>query len=121
MRVLIVDDSAAMRNIIMRCLETLQVTNVAEACDGQEAWTLFQTGGFDLILSDWSMPHMNGLELLIEVRRQDPDIPFLMITSESDRARVVSAIQAGVSDYVVKPLNVNALKHKLENWITVES
>jgi two-component system, chemotaxis family, chemotaxis protein CheY len=121
MRVLIVDDSATLRNVIKRGLNDLHVTDIAEAGDGAEALGLFQQGGFDLILSDWIMAGLDGLEFLKEVRKVDPSIPFLMVTTESERSHVILAIQAGVSDYVVKPFTAESLKSKLDKWVSVRS
>ena len=121
MRVLVVDDSAAMRTIIKRVLGALDVQEITEAGDGAEALVLFDQSEFDLILSDWVMPKMDGLEFLKEVRKRNPTVPFLMVTTEAERARVISAIQAGVSDYVVKPFTVEVLKSKLGKWVMVKA
>lgn len=120
MKVLLVDDSNTMRTIQKRCLAKLGVEEVTEAEDGQQALEIFEKQEFDIILSDWNMPNMDGLTLLKEIRQRDKDIPFVMITTESERARVVSAIQAGCSDYLVKPFTPDGLKEKLERWVTTE-
>ncbi len=117
MRALVVDDSGTMRTIIKRGLSLLNVTDVVDAEDGAVALKLFQSGEFDLILSDWNMPNMDGLEFLQNVRGMNETIPFVMITTEAERSRVVSAIQAGVSDYIVKPFTVDVLKAKLDRWV----
>ncbi|WP_166830273.1 response regulator [Thalassoroseus pseudoceratinae] len=117
MRALVVDDSGTMRTIIKRGLSLLSVTQVADAEDGVQALSLFKSAEFDLILSDWNMPNMDGLEFLENVRSINETIPFIMITTEAERSRVVSAIQAGVSDYIVKPFTVDVLKAKLDRWI----
>ena len=121
MRVLIADESAAMRNLIKGGLSDLNVTDVSGAADGTEALRLFQEGGFDLILSDWILAGLDGLEFLKAVRRQNSAVPFLMVTTESERSRVILAIQAGVSDYVVKPFTAETLKSKLDKWVSVQS
>uniref|UniRef100_A0A7C4QQH9 Response regulator n=1 Tax=Schlesneria paludicola TaxID=360056 RepID=A0A7C4QQH9_9PLAN len=121
MNVLVVDDSQTMRTIQRRCLGALGIVNVAEGVDGAHAWQLFQTGSFDLILSDWNMPNMDGLTFLKHVRRVNRQVPFLMITTEAERARVVEAIQAGVTDYLVKPFTPEGLKAKLDKWVGVLS
>lgn len=120
MKVLLVDDSGTMRTIQRRCLNKLGVEDVTEAEDGRHALEFFVRGGYDIVLSDWNMPNMDGLSLLKEIRQRDKDIPVIMITTEAERARVVMAIQAGVSDYLVKPFTPDALKDKLERWVTVK-
>jgi two-component system, chemotaxis family, chemotaxis protein CheY len=119
MRVLLVDDSGTMRTIQKRCLQKLNVADVIEAEDGVQALQLFQQGQFDVVLTDWNMPNMDGLSLLKEIRQQNREIPVIMITTEAERARVVLAIQCGVSDYLVKPFTPEGLKEKLEKWVKV--
>lgn len=119
MKVLLVDDSGTMRTIQKRCLSKLGVEDVVEAEDGVQALTYFEKQAFDIVLCDWNMPNMNGLQLLKEIRQRNTQIPIIMITTEAERARVVTAIQAGVSDYLVKPFTPDGLKEKLERWVTV--
>ncbi|MCA9039858.1 MAG: response regulator [Planctomycetaceae bacterium] len=121
MKVLIVDDSGTMRTIQRRCLNMLGINEVAEAEDGVQALDLFERANFDIILSDWNMPNMDGLTLLKEIRQRDANIPVIMITTEAERARVVTAIQAGVSDYLIKPFTPDVLKEKMERWVTIPS
>lgn len=121
MKVLLVDDSATMRTIQKRCLGSLGIEEVIDAEDGQKALEQFEANTFDIILSDWNMPVMDGLTFLKEIRQKNKDIPFIMITTESERARVVTAIQAGVSDYLVKPFTPDGLKEKLEKWVTINA
>ncbi len=117
MKVLLVDDSGTMRAIQRRCLNKLGIENVEEAEDGCRAIELFDAGEFDVVLSDWNMPKMDGLALLKEIRQRDARIPVIMITTEAERVRVVTAIQAGVSDYLVKPFTPDGLKDKLKKWV----
>lgn len=118
MKVLLVDDSGTMRTIQRRCLNKLGIDDVVEAEDGRQALEFFEQQTFDIILSDWNMPNMDGLTLLKEIRQRNKDIPVVMITTEAERARVVTAIQAGCSDYLVKPFTPDGLKEKLEKWVT---
>jgi two-component system chemotaxis response regulator CheY len=113
-RVLVADDSSTMRKIILRSLQAVGVKDVAEAADGSEAIALFEPGKFDLVLTDWNMPGMNGLELLKAIREQDKAIPVIMVTTEAEKSRILEAIQAGVTDYLVKPFQQDALREKLE-------
>ncbi len=123
MKVLLVDDSGTMRTIQKRCLNKLGITDddVVEAEDGRQALEFFEKQPFDVVLSDWNMPNMNGLELLKEIRQRNKDIPIIMITTEAERSRVVTAIQSGVSDYLVKPFTPDGLKEKLEKWVTINA
>ncbi len=121
MRVLLVDDSGTMRTIQKRCLSKLGIEDVVEAEDGVQALQFFGAGQFDIVLTDWNMPNMDGLTLLKELRVLNREIPIIMITTEAERARVVLAIQSGVSDYLVKPFTPEGLKEKLEKWVTVKA
>ena len=85
-----------------------------EANDGNEAVQLFKPGEFDLVLTDWNIPGKTGLEVTQEIRRQDTDVPIIMVTTEAEKSRVLEAIQAGVSDYLVKPFTADTLREKLE-------
>jgi two-component system chemotaxis response regulator CheY len=116
MNVLIVDDYKTMLRIIRNLLKQIDFNNVDEATDGSEALAKLKAGHYGLVISDWNMQPMTGLELLIEVRR-DPKLktlPFIMITAESKIENVVAAKQAGVSNYIVKPFNAETLKGKIE-------
>lgn len=119
MKVLLVDDSGTMRTIQHRCLNKLGINDVVEAEDGKMALEQFTQAAFDVVLTDWNMPNMDGLALLREIRTRSKDVPVVMITTEADRARVVLAIQAGVSDYLVKPFTPDDLKDKLEKWVAL--
>lgn len=121
MRALIVDDSGTMRTILKRSLSKLGIEEVVEAEDGVQALLYFGNGQFDIVLTDWNMPNMDGLTLLKELRQKNRDIPIIMITTEAERARVVLAIQSGVSDYLVKPFTPDGLKEKLEKWVGIQA
>jgi two-component system chemotaxis response regulator CheY len=108
-----------MRTIQKRCLDKLGITEVAEAADGVEALRVLETNLIDLVMTDWNMPNMDGLTLLKEIRNRNTKIPVFMITTEGERNRVVEAIQAGVSDYLVKPFTPDGLKQKLEKWVNL--
>lgn len=117
MNVLVVDDYKTMLRIITNLLKQLGFSNIDEATDGQQALETFQTKNYGLIISDWNMEPMSGLDLLKEIRAgsQNPDVPFIMITAESKTENVVAAKQAGVSNYIVKPFNAETLKSKIES------
>ena len=119
MKILLVDDSGTMRAIQKRSFLKLGISEDAlvEAADGQAGFDHFQAGGLDIIFTDWNMPIMNGLEFLKKIRESDQQIPVIMVTTEAERSRVLEAIQAGVSDYLVKPFTPDDLKAKIEKWL----
>jgi len=117
--VLVADDSGTMRKIIIRSLNAVGITSVVEAADGAQAVALFKPGAFDLVLTDWNMPGKTGLEVIKEIRAQDAKVPVIMITTEAEKQRVLAAIQAGVSDYLVKPFTAETLREKLDKHVTV--
>lgn len=116
MRVLLVDDSITMRRIQKNQINTLGVSDVVEAGDGEEAWArLKESMPVDLILLDWNMPVMDGLTFLKKVRSDDSykNVKIIMCTSESEKSRVVEALKSGANNYIVKPFSPEALKEKL--------
>ena len=116
MNVLIVDDYQTMLRIIRNLLKQIDFNNVEEATDGSDALIKLRSGNFGLVISDWNMQPMTGLELLQEVRQDSrlKSLPFIMITAESKTENVVAAKQAGVSNYIVKPFNAETLREKIE-------
>ena len=116
MKVLVVDDFATMRRILKNVLKEIGFTKIVEADDGSTALAVLKKDKVDLIVSDWNMPEVTGLELLKHVRRDElmKDMPFLMVTSEGQKDMVIQAVQAGVSNYVVKPFTADTIKEKLE-------
>lgn len=118
-KVLVADDSGTMRKIIIRSLNAVNVTDITEAGNGDEAWDLFQQNTFDIVLTDWNMPGKTGLELLKCIREVNKDIPVILITTEAEKSRVLQAIQAGVSDYMVKPFEADTLRAKLGKLVGV--
>ena len=115
MKVLIVDDYKTMLRILRNLLRQLNFTNIDEAADGQEALAKLKQDNFGLVISDWNMEPMTGIQLLREVRADDnlKHLPFIMITAESKSENVIAAKEAGVSNYIVKPFNAETLKTKL--------
>ena len=116
MNILIVDDYKTMLRIIRNLLKQIDFNHVEEASDGTEALEKLRNGQFGLVISDWNMQPMTGLQLLQEVRADTrlKTTPFNMITAESKAENVVAAKQAGVSNYIVKPFNAETLKEKIE-------
>jgi two-component system chemotaxis response regulator CheY len=116
MKILVVDDFATMRKIIKNLLSQLGFKNVHEADDGATALTMLNNDHFDLIICDWNMPKMSGLELLKTTREMEDykKTPFVMVTAEANKNNIVAAIQAGANDYIVKPFNANTLQEKIK-------
>jgi len=116
MKILIVDDFSTMRRIIKNLLRDLGFTNTAEADDGTTALPMLKKGGFDFLVTDWNMPGMTGIDLLREVRADEElaTLPVLMVTAEAKREQIITAAQAGVNGYIVKPFTANTLKEKIE-------
>jgi two-component system, chemotaxis family, chemotaxis protein CheY len=116
-KVLVVDDSGTMRKIILRSLNALGVTDVVEAGDGSDGLEAFKANQFDIVLTDWNMPRMTGLELLKAIRATESTVPVILITTEAEKGRVLEAVQAGVSDYLVKPFETEGLRAKLQKFV----
>lgn len=116
MKILVVDDFPTMRRIVKNILKQLGFENIEEAEDGAQAYSKLKSGGFGFVVSDWNMPNMDGLSFLKAVR-SDPelkDTPFLMVTAEAEKNKVIEAIKAGVSNYIVKPFTAEILKEKMD-------
>jgi len=117
-KVLVVDDSSVMRQIIKNTLKQLGfgAANISDADNGDAGWKKVKDAVPDLIVSDWNMPKMTGIDLLKQVRSEDAlkGIPFLIVTSEGNKEKIMEAIQAGVNQYIVKPFNANQLEEKIQ-------
>jgi len=119
MRILVVDDSGTMRHIQRKALGDLGCTDVVEAADGELALKAVGAGKFDLILLDWNMPNLSGIEALKRLKTH-PDhqaIPVIMVTSEADKSHILEAIQAGAANYLLKPYSLDTLKEKLSPYL----
>ena len=118
MKILVVDDFSTMRRIIKNLLRDLGFNNTSEADDGLTALPMLKSGNFDLLVTDWNMPGMQGIDLLKAVRADADEnlknIPVLMVTAEQKKEQIVEAAQAGVNGYIVKPFTAQILKEKLE-------
>lgn len=119
MRVLVADDSGIMRKIIIRSLNACGVSEIVEAANGKDGLAAFKAGPVDIVLTDWNMPEMSGLELLKAIRDSGSDVPVIMITTEGEKSSVIEAIQAGVTDYLCKPFEQEDLRNKLEKYVAV--
>lgn len=118
MNILVVDDYQTMIRIIKNLLKQLGFNNVDEATNGQIALEMVQKKNYGLVISDWNMEPMSGLELLKTLRGTANNdnmskVPFIMVTAESKTENVIAAKQAGVNNYIVKPFNAETLKTKI--------
>ncbi len=114
--ILLVDDYKTILRIVRNLLKQIDFCNVDEAYDGSEALSKLRAGAYSLVMSDWNMEPMTGLELLKHIRHDAKlkALPFIMLTAESKIDNVVSAMREGVSDYIVKPFSAETLRDKIE-------
>lgn len=113
--ILIVDDTAVLRNIMKMQLQRMGFFHIHEAPDGCEAMKILQAQRIDLVISDWNMPVMNGVELLREIRGNAvlQDIPFIMVTAEASTAKISMALQLKVDELILKPFTMEILERKI--------
>ena len=117
LKILIVDDFPTMRRIVRTLMKQNGYTNLTEAEDGEQALRMLNVEmDYEMVVSDWNMPNMTGLELLKAVRADAKlkHLPFLMVTAEAEKENIIEAVKAGVSNYIVKPFTGQALKDKLD-------
>ena len=116
LRILLCDDASFIRDLTKRTLRKfLPQSEIMEAGDGRRAQTLISRQSFDLVISDWEMPHMSGEDLVRWIRNESEhkELPFLMVSSLGDKSHIVKAVDAGVSDYLGKPFSPEDLMHKV--------
>ena len=119
MKVLVVDDSQIMRRIMSGALAKVGVKDVIEAADGQEAVaSVSANDDIGLVLMDWNMPTMSGIEALKKIRAGGNAVPIVMVTTESEQDKVLEAIKSGANDYLAKPFGPKDLKEKLNKFVT---
>jgi two-component system chemotaxis response regulator CheY len=118
-KVMVVDDSQVMRQIIKNNLKQLgfELENLLDAEDGEDAWQKINQSEMDLVISDWNMPRMTGIDFLKAIRADEAlkELPFLMVPSEADKGKIREAVKAGVNQYIVKPFNANQLEEKIRD------
>ncbi len=118
-RILVVDDENASQTLIKHHLISLGFSNILSATDGEAALKILKSESIDLIITDWHMPGVDGIEVYKSIR-EDPDlksIPFLMITSETGKARVMEAMKLGIRNYIIKPVYAHILKAKIQDLL----
>jgi two-component system chemotaxis response regulator CheY len=120
LHILVVDDTAVMRTMLRRSLSSLGFKNITDCRSAEEALDKLHESSFDLIISDWSMPKMSGLEFFQELQHTErlKKVPFLVITANTDRRTVLTALKAGIVFYVTKPFTLEALREKVEAVLT---
>lgn len=115
MKILIVDDMVTMRRIVKNVLKQLGFSNIDEAENGQDGLQKLKSSKYDFVVSDWNMPVMTGIDMLRAIRADEQlkAIPVLMVTAEAQQKNLVEVVQAGVSNYIVKPFTAETMQEKL--------
>ena len=116
LNVLVVDDFASIRRMVKSALEQIGFIKIFEAKDGSDALKMLKEKEIGLVLCDWNMPEMNGIDLLKAIKSDESlkDVPFILVTSEGHKNNVVEAVQAGVSNYIIKPFSAETLQEKIK-------
>lgn len=117
MNALVVDDSAMMRKILIGALARLDITDVDQAADGAAAVSAVQAKDYSLILMDWNMPVMAGIDAIRAIRAAGKTMPIMMVTTEAEKERVMEAMKAGATSYLIKPFTATAIVNKLQGVI----
>ena len=117
MKALIVDDSAVMRKVLIGALGRAGITDVSQAGDGKEAVDAVQTEDFGLILMDWNMPNMLGIDAVKAIRALGKKVPIIMVTTEAEKTRVIDALKAGANNYIIKPFEPATIVTKIQDTL----
>lgn len=119
MKALVTDDSMTIRRIVIKSLSEVGINDYVEASDGDEAVKAMQDGAFDIVLMDWNMPRMSGMDAVKAIRASGNKTPIIMVTTEAEKSRVIDAIRAGVNDYLIKPFTPAQLAEKIKAVLPV--
>jgi two-component system, chemotaxis family, chemotaxis protein CheY len=117
MKALVVDDSAVMRKVMMGALARAGIVEVGQAADGREAVDAALTGDYQLVLLDWNMPNMLGIDALRLIRAKNTTLPIIMVTTEAEKTRVLEALKAGANNYIIKPFAPSAIVSKIQETL----
>ncbi len=115
MKIMVVDDMSTMRRIVKNVLKQIGFTNIEEAENGKDAFEKIKQGGFGFVVSDWNMPVMTGIDLLRAIRADEAlkTLPVMLVTAEAQKENIIEAVQAGVSNYIVKPFTAEQIQEKI--------
>ncbi len=118
MRALVVDDSAVMRKVLIGALGRANITEVDQAADGQEAVAATEASQYDIVLMDWNMPNMLGIDALRAIRANGKTMPIIMVTTEAEKSRVIEALKAGAQNYIIKPFEPATIVSKIQDVLS---
>ncbi|MBI5095379.1 MAG: response regulator [Candidatus Hydrogenedentes bacterium] len=118
MKALVVDDSAVMRKVLIGALARANITDVAQAADGKEAVEAVMNDEFGLVLMDWNMPNMLGIDAVREIRAKGKTVPIIMVTTEAEKTRVIDALKAGANNYIIKPFEPATIVTKIQDVLS---
>jgi two-component system chemotaxis response regulator CheY len=121
MKALVVDDSLTIRRIVIKALSIVGINDAVEAGDGAEAVKAAEGAQFDLILLDWNMPKMSGIDALRALRQAGNKTPVIMVTTEAEKSRVIEAIKTGANDYLIKPFSPDQLADKVKQLMAANA
>ncbi len=117
MKGLVVDDSAVMRKVLIGALSRANITDVDQAADGAEAVEAVERESYDLILMDWNMPNLLGIDAVRAIRANGKTMPIIMVTTEAEKSRVIEALKAGAQNYIIKPFAPAAIVAKIQDTL----
>lgn len=117
MKALVVDDSAVMRKVLIGALSRAGIDEVDQAADGVEAVDAVSKNDYGLILMDWNMPNMLGIDALREIRSAGKVMPVIMVTTEAEKARVIEALKSGATNYIIKPFEPQTIVQKIQDTL----
>lgn len=121
MKTLLVDDSLTMRKILINILATAGFTDIVQAADGQQAVdAVMQDAGIELVLMDWNMPNMLGIDALKMIRAAGKTVPVIMVTTEAEKGRVLEALKAGANNYIIKPFKPETIIGKIQDTLSAK-